>query len=420
MVRFAHMSDVHLGAFREKELRELNIGAFEKAVDVCLERKADFVIIAGDFFDIALPEMSVVDRAVRKMREAQQQGLVFYLVYGSHDYSPTETSIIDVLCSAGVLVKVSAFEKPLGIEGEKATLKVFKDGKTGVHFAGLSARARALEEKDFGKIDFSNLASVPNPKVFIFHSAVTEFVSEELRGFGGGVSIRSLPQGFDYYATGHVHLPQVIRDDALKGKPLVYPGPLFASDYRDLEALSREKHGFWFCTLENGESKVERIELNVCDVEFFDYDAGGKVSLAVQQEVSALIDSRNLDGKVVLVRLHGVLQQGASLRDVPFTSFREKAAQKGARVFYLNRNSLEEAEKRELVLNPANALQIEDELFKKSLAQLAVGEGLKGDRGLALSKKLLESLKSEQAAGEAKGDFEQRLAREAKKVFELS
>ena len=419
MVRFAHLSDVHLGAFREKELRELNILAFERAIGVCLEKRVDFVIVAGDFFDIALPEMSVVDRAVKKMRQAQEKGIAFYLVYGSHDYSPTETSIIDVLCSAGVLVKVSAFEKPLGVEGERASLKAFRDEKTGVSFVGVSARARALEEKDFANIDFSNLDAIPNPKIFVFHSAIAEYAPAELKGFGGGVSIRSLPQGFDYYATGHVHLPQIIRDDALEGKPLVYPGPLFASDYRDLEELSKKRHGFWICDLkENGDSAVERVDLSVCEVEFLQYDASNKNSMVVQQELASLLDSKGLSGKIVLLKAYGMLQQGSSHRDIDFSFLREKAFQKGARVFYLNRNALGEAEKADFAPAAASPDAVEEELFKQSLNALKLSEALKGESGLVLSRKLLSSLKSEQQAGENKADFEQRVVREAKKIFE--
>ncbi len=413
------MSDVHLGAFREKELRELNIQAFEKAIDVCLARNADFVIIAGDFFDLALPEMGVVDRAVRKMKEAHDRGLRFYLVYGSHDYSPTETSIIDVLCSAGVLVKVSTFEA-LGEGEEKAKLNVVKDEKTGVSFAGVSARARALDEKDFKKLDFSNLDSVPNPKIFIFHAAISEYTPEELRGFGGGVPLSVLPKGFDYYATGHVHLPQVIHDPVLGGKPLVYPGPLFASDYRDLEDLSSRKHGFWFCELEGSECKVERIEVDLCAIEYLPYNADGKTPDVVQRELFQLLESRDTEGKIVLMKVGGTLASG-SPHEIDFSSLREKAAARKTRVFYLNRTSLEAKEKEVPIASLSDTKNIEEDLFKQSLGALSgISDSLKGERGLAISKKMLTLLKAESLAGEAKSDFEVKLSAGAKNAFEQS
>lgn len=422
-IKFAHLSDVHLGAFREKELRELNILAFEKAVDYCIGHGAEFVIIAGDFFDIALPEMAVVDRAVRKMRSAAEKGIKFYLVYGSHDYSPTETSIIDVLCSAGVLVKIAASEENPAegkSEGQRAVLKVFKDEKTGVSFAGVSARARGLEESDFRKIDFTPLERVPNPKIFVFHSAISEYTPEALKGFGGGVPISALPKGFDYYATGHVHLPQLIRDPALGGKPLVYPGPLFASDYRDLEDLAGVKHGFWFAELDaaSGECRVERVELDVCGVVCIKYDASGKNPAVVQQDLLSLLERADFEGKIVLMKVSGTLESG-SPKEIDFTGMRAKAAARGARVFYLNRNALEAREQEELVASLADARKVEDELFTKSLENLAgVSAGLKGSAGLAASKKLFGVLKAEPQAGEAKADFELKVVAGGKGVLE--
>ncbi len=69
MARFAHIADCHLGAFRDARLRELNLQAFEKALDEVAKQNVDFVIIAGDLFDISIPDLSVVERAVRKMRQ---------------------------------------------------------------------------------------------------------------------------------------------------------------------------------------------------------------------------------------------------------------------------------------------------------------------------------------------------------------
>ncbi|MDP2717147.1 MAG: metallophosphoesterase, partial [Candidatus Micrarchaeota archaeon] len=104
MARFAHIADCHLGAFRDPDLRERNLSAFEWAMAEATRQNLDFAIIAGDLFDISIPDLAVVQRAVRAMRAFARP---IYAVYGSHDYSPTQTSVIDVLNEAGVLTKVS-------------------------------------------------------------------------------------------------------------------------------------------------------------------------------------------------------------------------------------------------------------------------------------------------------------------------
>ena len=51
-MKFAHMSDCHVGGWREEKLKELSINAFEQAVDECIKENVAFVLISGDFFNI--------------------------------------------------------------------------------------------------------------------------------------------------------------------------------------------------------------------------------------------------------------------------------------------------------------------------------------------------------------------------------
>ena len=86
-IRFAHMGDVHLGAFRDPVLRELNLQAFLRCLDVAREEGAAFLVIAGDLFDSNLPDMGVVERAAAGLRALQDAGVAIYAFYGSHDLS---------------------------------------------------------------------------------------------------------------------------------------------------------------------------------------------------------------------------------------------------------------------------------------------------------------------------------------------
>ena len=88
MPKFAHMSDIHIGAFRQPELRKLVLDAFAEAIDRCISEKVSFVILAGDIFDSNIPDLASVRRAAEKMREAIDSGIRFYANYGSHDFSP--------------------------------------------------------------------------------------------------------------------------------------------------------------------------------------------------------------------------------------------------------------------------------------------------------------------------------------------
>ncbi|HEX29172.1 TPA: DNA repair exonuclease, partial [Candidatus Poribacteria bacterium] len=107
MPSFAHMSDVHLGAFRHNTLKNLVLDSFRKAIDLCAERKVDFIVISGDLFDSNLPDLSVVKQAVAILRKAREKGINIYVIYGSHDFSPTQTSMMDIIEETGLIRKVT-------------------------------------------------------------------------------------------------------------------------------------------------------------------------------------------------------------------------------------------------------------------------------------------------------------------------
>ena len=67
-IKFAHISDVHLGAWRNENLNILGYEAFTKAIDKILIEKVDFVIISGDLYDISNPKVDVIDVAVQEIK----------------------------------------------------------------------------------------------------------------------------------------------------------------------------------------------------------------------------------------------------------------------------------------------------------------------------------------------------------------
>ena len=57
LFRFAHISDIHLGAFRDSVIRELERQALAETVKKCIELKVDFVLISGDLFHVSIPDI---------------------------------------------------------------------------------------------------------------------------------------------------------------------------------------------------------------------------------------------------------------------------------------------------------------------------------------------------------------------------
>ena len=97
MYKFAHVADCHIGAFNNQVLRELSLEAFSKTMDICVQEEVNFILITGDLFHSNLPDMLLANEAVKIMKKVKDKGIPIYVIYGSHDYSVNETSLIDLL-----------------------------------------------------------------------------------------------------------------------------------------------------------------------------------------------------------------------------------------------------------------------------------------------------------------------------------
>ncbi|MGQ9782348.1 MAG: metallophosphoesterase family protein, partial [Nitrososphaeria archaeon] len=209
-----------------------------------MKEKVDFIIISGDLFHVNIPDMGVTNEAVKKMREVRDSGIPIYVIYGSHDYSPNETSMVDVLDSAGLIKKIVKGK----VEEDRLKLEFFVDTKTGAKLCGISARKIGLEKNYFEILDRESLEKERGFKIFAFHSAITELKPDYLVGMES-IPVSFLPQDFDYYAGGHIH--QHVENKLLGYERIVYPGPLFAGYPRDFELSAKgEKRGFYIVSFD--------------------------------------------------------------------------------------------------------------------------------------------------------------------------
>ena len=101
MVKFAHIADSHLGGWRQPELQQLNMQTFQKAIQTCVEEKVDFVLFAGDLFDSAFPPIETLKDTFAEFKKLRDAGIKSFLIAGSHDYSVSGKTFLDVLEKAG-------------------------------------------------------------------------------------------------------------------------------------------------------------------------------------------------------------------------------------------------------------------------------------------------------------------------------
>ena len=115
-MKFAHLADTHLGRQKDGKLRIIEKQIFEKTIDVILKNDVDFVLIAGDFFDVNIPDMETQKFTFEQFKKFKNKDIPIYVIYGSHDFSPNSTAAIDLLNSSGFFTKITLTYHKYGIK----------------------------------------------------------------------------------------------------------------------------------------------------------------------------------------------------------------------------------------------------------------------------------------------------------------
>jgi DNA repair exonuclease SbcCD nuclease subunit len=413
MYKFAHLSDCHIGANREPVLESLELAAFSKALDICIQEKVDFILITGDLFHANIPDMRATNEAVKKMREVRDKGIPIYVIYGSHDYSPNQTSIIDILDSAGLIKKIVKGEV---VEG-KLRLEFFVDPKTKAKLVGLSARKMGMEKKYYEILDRKLLEREDGFKIFAFHSAISELKPEFL-GEMEAIPLSYLPKGFDYYAGGHFH--NYCETSLPDYKRIAYPGVLFAGYPRDFEQSTKGvKRGFLIVHFKDSVESVKFHEVSVCDYAYFEYDVTNKNSIQAKKDLLEKLSEIDVKGKLTVVKIKGELSSGRT-SDINASEIRSLLIDKGAIYVAVNRYGLSSREYTAIKVMGEDISTIENRILKENIGTIKVSnEELKGEKGTKLATDLLKVFRQEQKMNESKKDYMERIQKMAIQILGL-
>ena len=409
--KFAHLADAHLGAHREPNLQKMELRTFDAAMAKCVELGVDFVLVCGDLFHVGIPDLGVVNSALKSMMAVQKEGIPIYAIYGSHDYTPNGTSVIDILNTVGVLTNVF---KPT-FAGERLKLGVTVDEKTGAKIVGISARRIGLESRYYEVLDRASLEEEKGFKVFAFHSGLTELKPDHL-GEMETIGVGMLPRGFDYYAGGHIH--ERGEYDLEGFRNIVFPGPLFTGYGRDLEATAKgEKRGIYVVEFDDTVQSKSFVPVEGFEGVFREYDLTGLSSKEAGDKVAEDLRGLDVAGKLVVLRAYGELA-GGKVSEVGFGAMRADLAGRGAAHVYLNRHALKSKEASQAAAEGHDPPTIERALFRKEVGRVSVSsERLKGEEGAATAAELLRLLRQQPKLGESKKDYGVRMADAGKKVL---
>ena len=395
-MKFAHIADCHIGSWRDPKLLELSTRAFEKAVDECIKRDLNFVLISGDLFNTALPGISQLKDVVIKLRELWENQIPVYIIQGSHDFSPSGKTMIDVLESAALVKNVVKGE----VKNNKLRLK-FSIDPSCAKITGMLGKKGSLEKTYYEDLDREHLESEKGFKIFMFHTALTELKSEELSKMESS-PVSLLPKGFDYYAAGHVH--EVIEEDIENYGKIVYPGPLFPNNFREIEKL---KHGGFYIY---EEGNLEYIPIKLFNVKSFNIDCNDLTAEQARAKAESFVT--DVENMIVTLRLHGRLSSGRA-SEIGIGEISDKFYEKGAYFVMKNTSALTTKDFEEVKVREDSIENIENQIVQEH-----AGNFFDKEKESELIHSFMNAFSDGIAEGERKADYEDRLRESAKKILE--
>lgn len=400
MVKYAHIGDSHIGGWADPKMRNLNSIAFVNAIDICIIAKVDFILLTGDLFNSALPPIDSLKMTVKKLRDVKNNKIPVYIIPGSHDFSPSGKTMIDILCEAGLCENVVKGN----IQENKLKLKFTTDPKTGIKITGILGKRGTLEKSYYESLDNTEIEQEPGYKIFMFHSALTELKPKSMENMES-ISISTFPKNFDYYAGGHVH---VVKEAEFEGyKKVVYPGPLFPNNFKEIEKLGNG--GFFIIE----DDKTKYIPIKIYDTYNILINCDDKTIENVKQELFLKISEQKFIDTIVLIRLEGMLSSGKHT-DINFKEIFNLIYKKGAYFVMKNTVALTSKELKEFKIDIKSTEDLELTLIKEHVGQFKNIDKIEEEK---LIKELMISLKNEKDEGEKVYDFESRIIKDVDKIF---
>ena len=386
MVYFAHFADVHLGGWRQGPMQDLNFVAFQKVIRTCIERKVDFVLVAGDLFDSAYPPIETLKETFSEFKKLKDAKIPVFIIAGSHDYSVSGKTFLDVLEKAGFCKNV------YDADFKENEILLHPTIHNGVAIYGYPGRKSGLEVPDIRKLKLDDAPGMF--KILMLHTTI-----DKVRGVLpiDCVEADDLPEA-NYYALGHIHVD-------FRYKNLVYPGPVFPNNFSELETV--ETGSFYIVDTELG-NPFEKIDLNVKEIKSVEVEI--KKNMNPHEEIMKELSKINLKDKLVLLRVTGELEN-QKISDLKLDKVENYCFENGAYFFLKNTHDLITSEP-DFNIDVKNKENLEEEAIKK-YSEDNPSEFNK------LIPQLMNILSIEKQEGETVDSFNSRLLDESRKVLDI-
>ena len=218
--RFVHTADIHLDSpliglahlddHVAQRIRTATRDAFDARVSLSIKKEVDFLIIAGDLYDGDWRDYQTGLFFTRQMGRLKEAGISVFLLYGNHDAESRITRHLQLPDN----VKVFSSRRP----------ETFRIDRLGVALHGQSYARPDIEQ--------NLVPGYPEPIPGMLNVGVlhTGLGGREGHANYAPCTVEDLVnKGYDYWALGHVHDREVIREHP----HIVFPGNLQGRHVRE-------------------------------------------------------------------------------------------------------------------------------------------------------------------------------------------
>ncbi len=409
-MKFAHLADLHLGSWREEKMRDLSTKAFLTAIDNCISRKVDFILFSGDLFNTSLPSLDTLKIVTKKLKELKDTGIPLYAIAGSHDFSPSGKTMLDVLENAGLLKNVC--KGIVNPETKQLQLRFTEDKKTGAKITGLLGKKGLLDKIYYQNLSLENLEQEPGYKIFLFHTTISELKPKHLEQLESQ-PLSFLPKNFNYYAGGHIHHPTKLEQKGYG--TFIYPGALFPNNFSELERYGKGGYALINLNDHTKEQSIEFVSIEVIKSYSVIFDCQHKTPEVVLFEVANQFNNLEVNNCLITIRLNGALERG-KVSDLNFKELFDHLYFRGAYFIMKNTSQLVSKEFEEIKITSSDSEQAEEEIIQEHLQQIKLYDR---ETEFHLTKSLLQALNTSKREGETVNDFQDRVKGEVQRLLNV-
>ncbi|TCS84190.1 metallophosphoesterase family protein [Tepidibacillus fermentans] len=212
--RFIHTADLHLDSpFKGlrhlpkqivSEIYESTFRSFDRIVEYCIEKEVDFLLIAGDVYDLEVQSLRAQIYLKRSLEKLNQHGIHTFIIHGNHD--PIDQQKAQIKWPERV-----HFFSGDRVEG----ISFLKENKEIARIVGRSYPMKAFMEnivKDYHR---------QNPNLFHIGLLHTNVDGQQNHDPYCPSRLQELISGeMDYWALGHIHKQMILH----RGPYVIYPG----------------------------------------------------------------------------------------------------------------------------------------------------------------------------------------------------